>query len=421
MDDLEKVLDSLMADSSDPFFSDMNKREYKTRYSDTKISIGKNILGDEQYLKLDPKNTTRTIALAPTGGGKTVLLKRSLCSVASVTKQHQVNYKMVNKPRYSSAILVDPKGEFTECAEPVDEEYGHLLRRGEKPKGLPVKSFRPIFFKSIDSELPSGSSYCSVNLSELTIPEFKTLIGLDLVRRQNDDIEYLFQQIKQGNARDMDDLIIVASYFKSDKILKRLKTLNNYDLFNPEHYINPVDIIKQGYIPSLNYLSFESIDEHILQAFFFIWLRKLRRARHDNEIPELFLFIDETRLWLGKNAGKLIKDEIEKGLKLDRAKGISYFFAIQDVEDVSDGVFRQINNIFVTGRADRDMLGKILIKKQIIRNTSFEATPLQRLSDLFKKTPYSWLHVTDDMENIRNIKPLAQLVIKPYFPFCKHT
>ncbi|MFC1715652.1 helicase HerA domain-containing protein [Candidatus Poribacteria bacterium] len=387
------------------------EEEPEAKHDKNKIRIGRIIGGDD--FRINIKGGSHSLILGRTGSGKTVLCRRY------VDCMHMAGG--------SVAIIPDAKDEFKSSIEPVQPNFRHLLARGERPTGMPVQAYRPVFMVSKDNHLPKNNMPCSIPLSADFLEEndFLTLLGGDkLTPNQTRNLKIVYDKtIRKGVASDINQIYPFVEnneeMNKTDKanIIKILRSIAHYGAFNPEHVVDPIKDVIEGKIPILNIRGFEDFGVargSIIAAFISIWLRNVtngwKKAKKKKK-GSMNIAIDELPRWCPKNGEPSCKKVILEGAELNRAEGINYVLSAQDPASIPKRLVDQCRYIFIPRGAN-----KAMIKLVFSDLTGIVSSHPSHIHRIMKKKrdmpPYSWFAINTDASSYE--------IIQPYFCLSWH-
>ena len=398
-----------------------------------KILLGIDQRGKKFYL--DIKEVQRILLLGKTGCGKSFLLRRIMS---------QLYFK-----GYAPVILVDVKDEFKYSLFPVQEEYLESpgLPPEEKPHTLPMKIYRPTFFK--ERKLASHNLAGSVKLSDLTLNDLNTLLGTDemsLVQRelvgaiarkiQNEELNS-FEEIDKFIIDKNNSLFVGLNVAQRKAIQIKFRMLKDKDFCRDDYAIDLVGDISEGKIPVLNMKNFEMLGARngLPQAMVAIWLRQLKIAKSNSEIePLLWIFIDELARFAPATGEPTSKKEIMEAVDVTRGFGINFIFGAQRLSNIATNIAPQCRYILLPYNAEIPDIIKAFetygiapaLRKgyddwgeEIKKNWSHLTK--QEIARAVKKRmgKYDWLVLdTDKASEIEYIDDLS--IVSPYAPNTMH-
>jgi hypothetical protein len=391
--------------SSDYFQKNLfEKEKIKERvYSNKKLALGRKRDGSTYYL--DIQEAFRMFICGKTRSGKTWLLR------GIGDRMHRAGYSVV--------IPFDCKNELGFSSNPVQEKFRHLLLPDEKPKGYPIITFRPTFFKTLQGvgkELAPKNIYYSESFRQVEEIDFKTIMGYDeLTINQQIGLEIIWDYFKKDKSLNLDnvDEIIesIEEFGNTQKIALQFKfrPIKKSFFFEEEHQIDLIHAIKNGLAVTFNMENFENFGREggYPDVFVGMMLRKVINARRAKQIPPLLILLDEMGRFVPKERNPNCKVEITESYSLDTKYNIIYVSASQSFFDVPPEIINQSKYLMIPYNADIDEFKHALSSAGLIKNIQ----SLQNTAIRIKKgmRTHDWMIIDRNTSSYEIIQPLAPL------------
>ena len=358
LDLLDDALSSEMLNGAPQSFIDIHipKEIKQFKYSARRFIIGNNPFTGE-HVSINATEAFRAYMMAQTRTGKTFIMRRIMDQVVNADLR--------------VAILPDAKNEFQSSLKQIQEKYIRKLPEGDIPKGLKMKIYRPLFFSKFDNgKLPKNNTRVSLSLKDLNIPEMQTLCNYgDFSERQKTDFKDLLDIMEREDRYSVDDIKIICEENSFSMVWDKIKFLVNCGLFDSRFTVDPVEVLKEGYVLALNYDGFDTLDlsnNSMDQIFLSVWLRMIIQARKDGKFKNLVIFNDESARWVPNTGDPTCKPLIMTSVERDAAYGISWLFGIQDKSSVPKRLLDQCRFQFIPYNVKKEVLSQVLIENQVI-------------------------------------------------------
>lgn len=372
--------------------------EQKFEYDSDYLLMGKDEDSDEVHM--DVSESFRAASIAVTRSGKTMLVRRGLDEAFH--------------SGFSIAVLPDVKDEYKSSMFPIQKKFRRNLPKGEKPKGLPMRVFRPTFFKKA-GPLPKDNEWCSIDFGMLKKPDLMTLVNYDSLKSDKWEREFneLWDVIEKNSLTDLDEIESVCiEDLGFTTLWKKIKFIKTCGLFDSRFVIDPVDILLNREVLVLNYINFDKLDlknNSLDQVFLGVWLRLLIDAKKDDRISNLLIFNDETGRWIPRNGNPACKSIFMHSIDEHAGFGVSYWFAFQREKSVPEDLIRQCKYVFVPYNADRKLLEYVLKNQNILTRGAFhDSTLFKEILETLKGKRYRWLKISEgDYEFFDPFSPIS--------------
>ena len=380
----------------------------KFNYDNDFLLLGKDEDKDDSFI--DVSESFRACTIAKTRTGKTMKIRRGLDEAFW--------------SGFSIAVLPDAKDEYKSSLHPIQKKFRRNLPKGEKPKGLPMRVFRPTFFKKA-GPLPKNNEWCSIDFSFIKKPDFMTLCNYDGFKsdKMQREFDELWINIERNGMTDLDEIEeLCVEELGFGVLWRKISFIKTCGLFDSRFIIDPVDILKNREVLVLNYNDFDKLDmknNSLDQVFLGIWLRLLIQAKKDNEINNLIIFNDETGRWVPRNGSPACKTLIMHSIDEHAGFGVSYWFAFQREKSVPEDLIRQCKYVFIPYNADRALLEFILKNQNILTRGIFHESKLfKEILETLKAKKYRWLKISEgDYEFLDPYSPIsAHMESRKIFP-----
>lgn len=329
-----------------------------TTYDKKSLAIG-TTEGGEPY-EFNLQKSSKMIAIAPTGCGKTVLEQGILSRFYAAGGL--------------CAVPTDIKGEeYSSCKNPAQKFHWNKLLKyplvtpaDEKPIGLPIKAYYPYFFSKFVSRTFKDQQYCQFGPTDLDMYDFLSMAGVEsLEPLQRSAMEELFNKIRAGNVtnlKDMEEYLLKSHHITkntSKLLVTTIRQLQEQEVVGSQFpipdFVN--DLKKENpSIPVLNTYGSLTAGKKInsyIAAYIAIILRNIYHAKARGEIPRrkhLMLILDEINRFAPSIGNPSSKVAILDLLRLSRSEKISMFFSCQYITDVPDILIDQATHIFIPGK-----------------------------------------------------------------------
>lgn len=382
-------------------------------YSDKMIPIGKSL--DGRVYHLDISEAIRLAIISLSGSGKSFFLRGVMDRLRQI--DHSVIY------------LTDVKGELVSSKKPVQEKFRHLLLKNEEPTALPLVSLRPTFFKRLSTGkyLPRDNIWYSVDMSKMTSREFQTFMNVqNMTSVQKTIIELMSQELEAyySNNPDgkfsyelidglIDNIEELADSSKKAMHL-RLRPLKNSNFYEPKYERSIVQGIKDGFVPAINLMDFESFSgkgaafDFVTTALSVV-LREVILGRRHKQINDLWIINDEAARFCGKDKDNAFKDQILEATSVERRFGISILTAWQTLNEVPENILTQCRYVMVSGSEDISTIKELLNTTGIAKNVQSAPGLAVRTKKRCRGRPYAWIIFDRKMQRMDIIEPLAPL------------
>ena len=276
MPEFEALLESV-----DPYYQEEFDQVKEWPYEYDKYDWLLGLDEDQCEVTFDVGEAFRVCFIAATRTGKTFFIRR-----------------IVDEAYHSGwtvAILPDAKDEYKSSLKSVQKEFQNNLPRGEKPKSLPLRIFRPTFFNDIDDgKLPSSNERVSLAIKDLTKAEFQTLCGYPVMTpKQQQDFDKMWEDMKSYEATTVDEIETICEERGFTKVWEKIEFIKTCGLFDSRFRVDPIEVLKNKEVLVLNYDGFEKLDlkDNSLDQVFIILVSNVINLRN---IMNLFDFL--TRL-----------------------------------------------------------------------------------------------------------------------------
>lgn len=378
-------------------------------YNKNMLCIGKTIQGRPYHLDL--REACRIIIIGATRSGKTFSM-RSLMDRLYTTDCDIIH-------------LNDCKDEFKSSRYPVQPKFRHLLFPNESPRGLKLVALRPTFFKQVDDTLPENNYWFSVDFSNMTQNDFLTFMNVsELTATQKILLELLYEQmhtrLKNGekfSVELMEEMIeqiegLTAQQINSMKM--KFRPLRTAKFYEEENEIDVVELIKRGFIPSINMENFDAFGKGSFlypEVVLSIVLRNVIMARRSKKIRPTWIFMDEAPRFIGNDKKTSIKSQVQESFMLDTRYDINYVVASQVYDILPEDMRYNTKYVFVPRSVDVNNMRQILMDCGMFKNVQSSVNEAIRIKKQMTRIPFSWL-VINKMDMSKNIitfsAPLSQ-------------
>lgn len=374
-------------------------------YGKKHIPIGRKKTGGIYYLDLE--HACRILILGMTRSGKTFLL-RELAD-------------RFNKAGYAILFLPDVKDEFKSSRRPVQEQFRKLLLEGEEPRPLNVVTFRPTFFKAMDSKLAKGNIWYSPHFANVTRADFMTLFNAEgLTVNQQVMLEMLYEEIRKNvtDSRDfsLDDIDAIIDAIPDLTPASKMQMKFKFRPFKTSHFYEKenlksvVTAIQSGICPAINMEGFDNFGKGNFsypEVVFSIVLRAAINARRSKKIPPLWVIVDEASRFIPKDQNPSCKRVVMESVDLDTRYEVNYAFAVQEISKMPEEIVKQCRYMFIPYSADVGTIKECLTISGMIRFTQTGVNEALRLKQSLKK--YQWVVIDRTSGTKEIISPLAPL------------
>jgi len=284
------------------------------------------------------------------GAGKTILLKRIL--------------EAFYYSGYHVCHISDIKNEMVDSIYP-NERLAHLLPEEDKPRGLPIKSYKPYFFHTMNGEeLPEDNEWISIPFSSLNEETFFSTFNFKNSDHRKDIIYKYFPGCE--SIIDFKKRLISSDENARVKnsIIKHVDVMIHHKFFSEEYERSFVEDMKKGLIPVLNLQGYETINPIYYQLYLKIILQQIKEAKINGELKKpVVIFIDEASKMIPKKGESKGKSEIMWQIDVTRRYGMFYVLASQEPEDMPEKIIVQSKYVFIPYNYDSEKLKPALKRK----------------------------------------------------------
>lgn len=283
---------------------------------------------------LDWRKPVHTLVMGATGSGKTNELRRM--------------GEFAFLGGFGCAYITDVADEMKYGLRPVQAHLAKLLDGGEIAQGLPIRVYRPVFFRKILKEkMPSQNAPFQLAYGDLTVSDIETLMGYsdDKHKAAREIIEACWDRVSSlEELRDYVDKKYRKSHFNlTESILRTLEALIRVGAVGRERTGDFVQDIVDGFIPVLNVQGFGNVGKGsttLPQVYVSVIMRLIVEARQQRRIPRrVVVFVDEAPRFLVE--GTLTFREMQEAIDTWRKYGIYLVFAAQTKDRIPDWLIDQ--------------------------------------------------------------------------------
>ncbi len=383
--------------------------EKKRTYGKKMIPIGTKRNGQVYYLDLS--HACRILLIGMTRSGKTF----SLRSMAD----------RFRKSGYALLFLPDVKDEFRSSIRPVQQQFHHLLLKGEEPQGMPVITYRPTFFKTIGNKLPKDNIWYSPHFSNISKVDFMTLFRAEsLTNNQQNMLEIIYEALQQQDAdkfklEDMDMIIDgLTEMATSSKVQMKFKfrPFKTSKFYEEEHIKSIVKTLQDGNAVAINMEGFDNYGKGGFaypEVVFSIVLRAAINARRKKLIPPLWVIVDEASRFVPNDQNPSCKRVVTESVDVDSRYEINYAFAVQDITKLPEEVVKQCRYIMVPYSADVPTIKACMSLGGLIRYQQTAINDALKVKHSLKK--FEWMIIdrtAGGYEIIKFLSPLSEHMLQ---------
>lgn len=389
------------------------------------------VLGRDKYngklVGIDAKDATRVLLIAIMGAGKTWLL-RSFMDRAIKANQFCI-------------IPNDCKDEFKSSIKPLQSKFKRFLLPNEEPRGSKVVTLRPTFFKTL---LPSSLTdderekqgierydnnyWFSPDIQKMGEVDFSTLFNVHTMSPVQKGIMYDFfkvlKQKSEGGTFTFQMLFEILhtmdiSEGSRQSLSIRMKPILDSFLYEKKWERSVVELMENGFIPAINFEGFDRYRDSALaypEAVMFMVLREVieyMRDKKKRKFTRMWILIDEGARFFPNIEGNKLANWLEESYELDRAYGVSYFFATQDYTTVPPRVKGNSRYVLLSGRASVDLYKEVMRDFGCFTHLNQLTAEAKRLKQRVSTKNHEWILFDKDGETARDMikifKPLAPL------------
>lgn len=367
----------------------LSKKEYELKYNKDNMSVGHDLQSGELFL-FDLSEGFRMVLIAPVASGKTYMMR-------------SVIDRIYDSDAYHMVFLTDVKNEFPESCKPVQTKFWNFYLKGETPRGMPVVSFRPVFFKEHKQGMGGHSIPFGFRLSDLSGADFKTLVDYDdLPPLQKAIINNLSIKLRKHKnfietKDDLDEFIENSEGLTRDSQLSLQLKLNSIfeDKFISKPYVDFIEFLNKGYLISINMTKFTNLGKtsKLPQLAVSIIRRSIATARIDKKLKKRILFVvDESNRFVPKDKDTSFKQDMIESVETERSYRIDYMFAYQTVSAVPESIMDNSRYVLVPYNAPTNVFKEAFKSTGVYRGAFNQMSRMiARLKTVMKQTPYSWL------------------------------
>lgn len=339
------------------------------------VPIGWRVYKREGLVTIDFNQTKRILILGGTGSGKTWLI-RSLISRAYFSGINPI-------------IMTDIAPEYYTSAFPLQEEFEKFLLENEVPQTLPIKVYYPYF---LSKYFPIETKRIDINIFQFSLDSINptdVLAFLDyesLKPSTRLEVENLVAQLS-SNENKFENVEELIDYVQKREISSQLKSylkrsienLKNLGIFgNIYPPANIIDDINNNLVPDIFLFGWQRLElRKYVSIYISLIIRDILIARQMKKIKEnkhLLLVFEESHEFVptrGDSAQEIVKKEIERALLIGRKEKISFIFATQIPEKISNTILSQCDYVFVPRGFEVSRLKEIIKEMQPIRHFSY--------------------------------------------------
>lgn len=390
------------------------KEKKEVTYSKKHMPIGRNFNGN--IVRLDLTDGRKILLNGNPGSGKTFAL-RSMIDRLIYTKR-------------CCFIPTDVKDELKSSRYPIQPNLWTNYLDGEMPKGIPLVTLRPTFFQSHprNNKLPRDNYWYSFDFSRLELPEFETLLNVNnMGEKQQRVIPLLFDELQKRSQKpgfvfssELIDSILIdmglpTATFESMSF--KFKLFDKIPFFTDRYERSLVDMIKRGWIPSINLLGFDNYMKkgsrtsmNFPETLLTVSSREIVNARIYNEIPPVFIFLEEIKRFVSKSRDGAFRDFLTESVELHRKNNVNYVMVVQDEEDFPPEIIKTCEYIFIPHTATPDTIKRLLLYAGVESNHIRAMNRAKRVKDKLNRVRYSWFmadRITGKTEYMTFFSPMS--------------
>lgn len=270
---------------------------------------------------------------------------------------------------YHCVAMTDIKNEMRSSKQP-QSKFAHLLDPNDISTAIPMKIYRPEFFKYFlnETRCPNDNEYFTLSYKRLNYNDIFKLLGIaNIAKKEAQNVVSLycssvdsFDELKHRiqNATDVKKNV-------KNTILAAIEPLLQYKLFTKEDSHNFIkDMLTHTVV--FNVKDYDRVTEGNLnivpQIYFKLILQAICDAKEKKMLPNrVMLSIDEAPLFLASDT--ISEKELRHIVERQTYLGIYALFAAQDIKKAPSWLVNQCRYIFFPHNIDyetfKDMLAAV--------------------------------------------------------------